>query len=112
VQRSSTHFKAWPLDTVITQGRPYRHVLGYESGERRRAERDVRYKTALRTGEYPLITWGWDHTRVQQFLRDTLGVGVGPQRLYLLSYAESDLARLPVHDHSALGALSLGRPAS
>lgn len=73
----SQHFKAWPLDTVIaqiTQGQPYRHVLGYELGEWRRAQRDARYNTALRTGEYPLITWGWDGTRVQQFLRDTFGV--------------------------------------
>jgi hypothetical protein len=33
VQRSSQHFKAWPLDTVLaglTQGQPYRHVMGYE----------------------------------------------------------------------------------
>jgi hypothetical protein len=49
-------------------------VLGYELNESGRAARDARYNTALRTGEYPLITWGWDHTRVQQFLRDTFDV--------------------------------------
>ncbi|GAB3162030.1 hypothetical protein GCM10027258_80220 [Amycolatopsis stemonae] len=75
----SQHFKAWPLDTVIgelTQGRPYRHVMGYELGEARRAERDARYNTALRTGEYPLREWdgGWDRARAQAFLRATFGV--------------------------------------
>lgn len=72
------HFKAWPLDTVIaelTQGQPYRHVMGYELGEKRRAERDSLYNTALRTGEYPLRVWdgGWDRARAQTFLRDTFG---------------------------------------
>ncbi|MGW4528862.1 hypothetical protein [Amycolatopsis sp. NPDC004378] len=75
----SQHFKAWPLDTVIaelTQGQPYRHVMGYELGEARRAERDARYNTALRTGEYPLREWdgGWDRARAQAFLRETFGV--------------------------------------
>jgi hypothetical protein len=75
----SQHFKAWPLDTVIaelTQGQPYRHVMGYELGERRRAERDATFNTALRTGEYPLRVWdgGWDRARAQAFLRETFGV--------------------------------------
>lgn len=79
MQRSSQHFKAWPLDTVIaelTQGLPYRHVMGYEAGEKRRAERDATYNTALRTGEYPLREWdgGWDRAACGRFLRDVFGV--------------------------------------
>lgn len=79
MQRSSQHFKAWPLDLVIaelTQGRPYRQVMGYELGEKRRAERDKEYDTALRTGEYPLREWdgGWDRARAQAFLREIFGV--------------------------------------
>ncbi|MDT7785578.1 MAG: hypothetical protein QOF58_3997 [Pseudonocardiales bacterium] len=73
----SQHFKAWPLDTVIaelTQGQPYRHVMGYELGETRRAERDAKYNTALRTGEYPLRQWGWDRARAQDFLRATFNL--------------------------------------
>jgi hypothetical protein len=73
----SQHFKGWPLDTVIgyiTQGRPYRHVLGFEANERARANKDARYNTALRTGEYPLINWGWDRNRSQRFLRDVFDV--------------------------------------
>ncbi|MEV0682170.1 hypothetical protein AB0I60_37205 [Actinosynnema sp. NPDC050436] len=75
----SQHFKAWPLDLVIaelTQGRPYRQVMGYEKGEQRRAERDKKYDTALRTGMYPLREWdgGWDRARARAFLRETFGV--------------------------------------
>lgn len=79
MQRSSQHFKAWPLDTVIaelTQGRPYRHVMGYELEETRRATRDAKYNTALRTGEYPLRVWdgGWNRARAQAFLRGLFGI--------------------------------------
>ncbi|UUV32187.1 hypothetical protein NQK81_01685 [Amycolatopsis roodepoortensis] len=75
----SQHFKAWPLDTVIaelTQGRPYRHVMGYEAEETRRAARDAKYNTALRTGEYPLRVWdgGWNRGRAQAFLCELFGV--------------------------------------
>ena len=50
--------------------------MGYEIGEARRAERDAKYNTALRTGEYPLRVWdgGWDRARAQAFLRETFGV--------------------------------------
>lgn len=52
----SQNFKGWPLDQAIdavTGGHPYRHVLGYEAGEGGRADRDTRYNTPARTGEYP-----------------------------------------------------------
>lgn len=73
----SQHFKAWPLDTVIaelTQGQPYRHVMGFEVDETRRAVRDAKYNTALRTGEYPLRQWGWDRAQAQRFLRETFNL--------------------------------------
>lgn len=44
----------------LTQGQPYRHVMGYELNEPGRAERDARYNTALRTGQYSLREWKWD----------------------------------------------------
>ncbi|WP_053739167.1 hypothetical protein [Nocardia sp. NRRL S-836] len=77
MQRSSQHFKGWVLDTVIaelTQGKPFRHVVGYELHETRRAVRDARYNTALRTGEYPLRQWGWSRADAQAFLRTTFGL--------------------------------------
>ncbi|MFL6124257.1 hypothetical protein [Actinophytocola sp.] len=69
----SQHFKAWVLDTVIaelTQGQPYRHIMGYELNERGRAERDAKYNTATRTGEYPLRTWKWDRARALACLEE------------------------------------------
>ncbi|WP_410659518.1 hypothetical protein [Amycolatopsis sp. lyj-112] len=50
--------------------------MGYELGETRRAERDAKYDTALRTGEYPLRYWdgGWNRARAQAFLRETLEI--------------------------------------
>lgn len=72
----SQNFKGWPLDQALadfTAGRRYRHVLGYEANERARADRDARYNTVTRTGEYPLIAWGWDRATCEQFLADTFG---------------------------------------
>ncbi|WP_190814763.1 hypothetical protein [Saccharopolyspora pogona] len=72
----SRHFKGFALDTVInaiTQGRPYRHLVGFSSTEHARATRDTRYNTELRTAEYPLIDWGWDRERALRFLEDTFG---------------------------------------
>jgi hypothetical protein len=70
----SQHFKGFALDTVIgaiTRGHPFRHLVGFSADERSRAKRDTRYNTELRTGEYPLIDWGWDRTRALRFLDET-----------------------------------------
>lgn len=74
VQRSSQHFKGFALDTVIgaiTQGHPFRHLVGFSTAERSRAKRDTRYNTELRTGEYPLIDWGWGRADALRFLEET-----------------------------------------
>ena len=58
----SVHAKGDALDPVIdriTQGQPYRHVIGFEANEPKRATKDAGYNTATRTGAYPLIEWGW-----------------------------------------------------
>ncbi len=70
----SQHFKAFALDTVIaaiTQGQPYRHLIGYSATELSRAKRDARYNTDLRTGEYPLITWNMGRAQAQLLLEQT-----------------------------------------
>ena len=54
----SVHSKGNCLDPVIasvTAGRRYRHVLGFEAGERARAEKDALFNTDRRTGWYPLV---------------------------------------------------------
>lgn len=68
----SAHFKGFTLDTVITaitQGRPYRHILGYAANEHARAARDARHNSELRTGEYSLIEWGWDRATCRHYLQ-------------------------------------------
>lgn len=73
----SVHSKGDALDPAIaalTRGRPYRHVIGFESAEPRRAAKDTLHNTDVRTGEYPLIEWGWDRARCVSFLQEAFGV--------------------------------------
>jgi len=70
----SVHSKGIPLDLYLaaeTGGVPFRHAIGFESGEARRAARDrtVPAKKGLnRVPEYPLIDWDWDRAACEQFL--------------------------------------------
>jgi hypothetical protein len=73
----SVHSKGDALDPVISRvvaGRPYRHVMGFEANEPKRAAKDRIYNTALRTGEYPLIEWGWDREACKAFIYKLTGV--------------------------------------
>jgi hypothetical protein len=70
----SIHAKANCLEPVIaaiTAGRPYRHVLGFEAGERSRAAKDALFNTERRVGWYPLIEWNWDRNRCGEFIAAT-----------------------------------------
>jgi hypothetical protein len=67
----SVHAKGDALDPVIaalTQGRPFRQVIGFEANEMRRAVKDEGYNTDLRTGVYPLREWGWDREHCETYL--------------------------------------------
>src|SRR4051794_36396829 len=73
----SVHAKGDVLDPVIrdlTGGRPFRHVIGFEANEPKRAAKDATYNTADRTGEYPLIEWGWDREACEDFIQAVTGV--------------------------------------
>lgn len=73
----SVHAKGDALDPVIdriTQGNPYRHVIGFEANEPKRAIKDTGYNTEVRTGEYPLIEWGWDREACEAYITNVLGV--------------------------------------
>lgn len=86
----SMHAKGEPLDATVvrvTGGRPFRHVIGYEANEPRRAATDARFNTCtggkgcrhrdctrIRTGWYPLIEWGWDREVCEAFLLAVFGV--------------------------------------
>lgn len=80
----SAKSKGWALDEVIgaiTHDQPYRHVVGFESEEVKRAERDATYNTALRTGEYPLLRahWDWDREMCERYIEQVTGVYPWPK---------------------------------
>ncbi|MGV7303110.1 hypothetical protein PJK45_28095 [Mycobacterium kansasii] len=72
----SVHSKANALEPVIaalTQGQPYRHAIGFEVGERARASKDSLYNNARRTGWYPLVEWGFDRAKAQEYVTAVTG---------------------------------------
>lgn len=76
----SVHSKGDVLDPVIaaiTRGQPYRHVIGFEAGEVRRALKDQAYNTELRAGEYPLIAWNWFREDAINYTISVVGNSVG-----------------------------------
>lgn len=73
----SVHSKGDVLDPVIariTAGQPFRHIIGFESEEQRRATKDALYNTSTRTGEYPLLEWGWDRAKCESYITGKTGV--------------------------------------
>lgn len=75
-RKCSIKFKGWVLDKWIESelaGAPFRHVLGYESNETRRAERDTSYSTEQRSSEYPLIKWGWNRDACIRYIESVTG---------------------------------------
>jgi hypothetical protein len=72
----SVHSKANALEPIIaalTQGQPYRHAIGFEAGERARAAKDAQYNNDLRTGWYPLVEWGFDRAKAQEYVTALTG---------------------------------------
>jgi hypothetical protein len=75
-RKCSVHAKGWALDPVInmvTGGQPYRHVIGFEAGEQRRADKDRLYNNSRRTGWYPLIELAMDRQACAAYVRAKLG---------------------------------------
>lgn len=76
-RRCSARAKGAALDPVIaslTAGQPYRHYLGFEVGELRRAQRDTLFNSPLRQGVYPLIEWGWGRSEATAFIKEVTNV--------------------------------------
>ncbi len=72
----SLKFKGFVLDAWIAGelgGRPFRHVMGFNLAEAARIQRDRSYSTTSRLSEYPLVAWGWDRARCEQYLLDLVG---------------------------------------
>jgi hypothetical protein len=77
IRKCSLKAKGWPLDQVIGRivgGGPFVHVIGFESGEAKRAKADRKYGAPGRTPSYPLIEWQWDRGRCERYIFEMLGV--------------------------------------
>jgi hypothetical protein len=71
--------KGEPLDATIARilgaDTKFRHVMGFEAEEGKRAKEDTeKGNSAVRTGEYPLIAWGWDRAKCEEFIFSVTGV--------------------------------------
>lgn len=72
----SQKFKGWVLDSFLADdlgGRSFRHVMGFNAEETKRAERDDSYSTEVRNTEYPLIEWGWDRATLEAYIESVVG---------------------------------------
>lgn len=73
----SVKSKGWALDQFaaqVTEGRPYRHVVGFEADELSRVLRDQNEGSAARQPVYPLVEWSWDRAQCEQYIHGLLGV--------------------------------------
>lgn len=70
-------FKGWVLDRWIEgelRGEPFTHVIGFESEETERVERDQGYTKLAREASYPLVDWGWNRAACVDFIREVTGI--------------------------------------
>jgi hypothetical protein len=75
-RQCSQKYKGVVLDAWIaahTHGRPFRHVMGFNADEQKRADRDESYSTEQRDSEYPLLDWGWGRKRCEDYLAAEVG---------------------------------------
>ena len=77
---------------AITQGRPYRHVVGFEANEAARAAKDRLHDTELRRGWYPLMDWAWTRSDCHRYLLDVLGESVPKSCCGFCPFAMSTVA--------------------
>jgi hypothetical protein len=73
----SIKFKGWVLDSWLAEhldGRPYRHVMGFNAQEHKRIQRDTSYSTLTRLSEYPLLAWGWTRADCEAYLMQHTGI--------------------------------------
>ena len=78
-RKCSMKAKGVPLDETIARvlgpETSFRHVMGFEANEPGRAIKDAKDgNSEVRTGEYPLITWGWDRAKCEEYIRSITGI--------------------------------------
>lgn len=73
-RKCSQRAKGAVLDAIIprlTAGQPFKHYVGFHTGEMARVHRDQTYNTPQRTGVYPLVDWGWSRQDASDWLFET-----------------------------------------
>ncbi len=68
--------KGWALDHAIARlvgDQPFRHVIGFNADEVRRAATDSNYSSSNRASEYPLIEWGWGREHLEDWIEGVVG---------------------------------------
>ncbi|KMS74313.1 hypothetical protein ACM01_15300 [Streptomyces viridochromogenes] len=65
----------WWLAQVFGKSRPFRQIMGFNADEAgRRFKDETASRLPGRTGEYPLIDWGWGRQQVEEYLLKRFGV--------------------------------------
>jgi hypothetical protein len=70
-------FKGWVLDQWVMgelKGKPFRHVVGFESEETERVEKDQGYTRLARKASYPLVEWNWNRAKCIEYIQGVTGI--------------------------------------
>lgn len=75
-RKCSLKWKGWVIDSWIEKevDGPFTQLMGFESGELKRARDDAACNSDRRTGGYPLIDWGWDRDACDSYIFAQAGV--------------------------------------
>ncbi|MCZ4607360.1 hypothetical protein O3S80_27070 [Streptomyces sp. Lzd4kr] len=83
--------------TMVFGGRPFRQIMGYNADEEgRRFGDQTASKIPGRSGEFPLIDWGWHREQCEAYLLDRFGVHWPKSYCTFCTFPVS-VGSLPVH---------------
>ncbi|WP_199550148.1 hypothetical protein [Streptomyces sp. N35] len=78
-------------------GRPFRQIMGFNADEEgRRFGDQAASRMPGRTGEFPLIDWGWDRRRCETYLFERFGVN-WPKSYCTFCCFPTSMGALPAH---------------
>lgn len=112
----SAKAKGWPLDQFMAGEAPgpYLHVIGFEANELSRVKKDREEGPPNRIPSYPLVNWGWDRKRCEDYIREMLGIewvksacSFCPFALGSIAGRKRTLARFVDHPREAMHALMM-----
>lgn len=76
-RKCSLKYKGWVIDGILNnelQGAPFIHVIGFNAEEGRRIAKDQVYGAGgNRTASYPLMDWGWDRAKCEEYIEEQVG---------------------------------------